>query len=112
MAKDDEQELLRQMQADMHAIANTNMPFGKYGPDHFPPLGMPIFDLPAEYLAWFASKDAWPKGRLGRLLRIVHQMKVDGSDFAFDAMRKANGGPTPLRKPRQRIWKALPSEDC
>lgn len=111
MANDDEQDLVEQMQADMQAIASTCMPFGKYGPASIPPHGMPIYDLPAEYLAWFASKNSWPKGRLGRLLRIVHQMKVDGSDFAFESMRKANGGPTPLRKPRQRIWRS-PDENA
>ena len=29
------------------------MPFGKYGPLHFPPRGVPLYDLPVEYLAWF-----------------------------------------------------------
>lgn len=99
-------DLTQRMQADMQAIANTHMPFGKYGPNLFPPHGLPIYDLPAEYLGWFASKDSWPKGRLGRLLRIVHQMKADGSDFAFDPIRQANGGPSLLRKPRQRQWLA------
>lgn len=98
------------MKADLQAIANMHMPFGKYGPGSFPPAGLPIYDLPAEYLAWFASKNAWPKGRLGHLLRIVHQMKVDGSDFAFDPMRKANGGPSQLRKPRQREWRSSDSD--
>lgn len=89
---------------DLDAIAKTHMPFGKYGPQNHPPAGVPIYDLPAEYLGWFASKNSWPKGRLGQLLQIVHQMKADGSDTAFDAMRKANGGPTRLRPKRQTVW--------
>lgn len=98
-------ELAARMAADLQAIENTNMPFGKYGPQHFPPDGIPIFDLPAEYLGWFAKK-GFPKGRLGLLLQIVHQMKADGSDTAFDGMRRRRGGRTPLREPRAREWHA------
>src|SRR5262245_32382725 len=31
-------------------IARWHMPFGKYGPQHYPPNGVPLYDLPAEYL--------------------------------------------------------------
>lgn len=98
-------DIQQRMADDLKAIASTRMPFGKYGPGSFPPDGIPIYDLPAEYLGWFASKNSWPKGRLGELLRMVHQMKADGSDTAFDPMRKANGF-TRFRKPRQREWRA------
>lgn len=93
------------MAEDMAAIERMRMPFGKFGPRHFPPHGVPIFDLPAEYLAWFNQK-GFPKGRLGELLKIVYQMKVDGSDLAFDPMRKRNGGRTVLREQRRREWTA------
>lgn len=96
------------MQADLADIERYRMPFGKYGPDAFPPHGAPIYDLPAEYLSWFANRAGFPKGRLGELLRIVYQMKVDGSDCVFDPMRKRNGGKTPLRTPRRREWKLRP----
>jgi uncharacterized protein (DUF3820 family) len=89
------------MAADLAAIARMRMPFGKYGPDHFPPRGIPIYDLPAEYLQWFAQR-GWPRDELGRLLEIVYQMKADGSDSAFDPIRRAAGGRVPLRKPRER----------
>ncbi|MCB1226562.1 MAG: DUF3820 family protein [Verrucomicrobiales bacterium] len=92
------------MQEDMAAIARTFMPFGKYGPTHFPPQGLPIYDLPAEYLGWFAQKAGWPKGKLGRLLQVVYQMKVDGSDMVFDPLRRARGGRRPLRPERQKSW--------
>lgn len=98
-------DLAAQMAEDLAAIEKMWMPFGKFGPDHFPPSGVPIYDLPAEYLAWFAQK-GFPKGKLGRLLKIVYQMKVDGSDFAFEPMRKRNGGRTPLRAERKRVWDA------
>src|SRR4051812_32679015 len=98
-----EEERLRDwMAADLADIARTSIPFGKYGPEHYPPRGVPLYDLPVEYLAWFARKVAFPKGRLGELLRIVHQMKVDGLDEVFDQLRRKAGGRTPLRQPNRR----------
>ena len=38
------------MAADLAEIEKTRMPFGKFGPKSFPPAGVPIYDLPAEYL--------------------------------------------------------------
>jgi uncharacterized protein (DUF3820 family) len=94
-----EDERLRDwMAADLRDLAVARMPFGKFGPKQFPPLGVPLYDLPVEYLAWFARKDAFPKGRLGELLRMVHQMKVDGLDEVFDELRRRAGGKTPLRQ--------------
>lgn len=97
----DEDRLRDWMAADLADIASIRMPFGKFGPAHFPPRGVPLYDLPVEYLAWFSRKGAFPKGRLGELLRIVHQMKVDGLDGVFDEFRRQAGGRTSLR-PRER----------
>lgn len=82
--------------ADLADIASTFMPFGRFGPKAFPPRGVPLFDLPVEYLGWFAQR-GWPAGRIGELLRMVHQLKVDGCDEVFDRFRKARGGRTSLR---------------
>jgi hypothetical protein len=58
-----------------------------------------------EYLAWFARKDCFPQARLGELLRMVHQMKVDGLDSVFDPFRQRAGGRTRLRPPPgQKAW--------
>ena len=92
----DPDNLAARMAADLEEIERTRMPFGKFGPAAFPPHGIPIYDLPAEYLGWFAQK-GWPRSRLGELLHIVHQMKVDGSESAFDGMRKRAGGRSKLR---------------
>ena len=97
----DEERLRDWMAADLADIATTRMPFGKFGPVHSPPHGVPIYDLPVEYLAWFARRGGFPKGRLGELLRIVHQMKVDGLDEVFDEFRRKAGGKTPLRQPNR-----------
>lgn len=66
-------------EADLEEIARTEMPFGRYA-------GRRLHELPAEYLQWFAAK-GWPKGRLGQLMRMVYQMKADGSEVAFDRFR-------------------------
>lgn len=101
---DDNVDLQSQMAADLAEIGRTRMPFGKFGPQHFPPDGIPIYDLPAEYLMWFANKAGFPKGRFGQLLKMVYQMKVDGSDSAFDGFRRKTSGKTELRKPRVRSF--------
>jgi uncharacterized protein (DUF3820 family) len=84
---------------DLAEIARTRMPFGKYGPDHFPPRGIPLYDLPLDYLIWFERK-GFPQGRFGELLRIVHQLKADGCDEVFDEFRRRHGGRTNLRERR------------
>ena len=91
-------ELAQRMAADLADIEKTHMPFGKFGPSFLPPNGVPIYDLPAEYLQWFATKAGWPRGRLGQLLQMVYQMKADGSEEVFAPMRRRNGGRTPLRQ--------------
>lgn len=97
-------DLAAQMQKDLAEIGRTFMPYGKFGPRHYPPNGFPIYDLPAEYLMWFANKGGFPKGRLGMLLKMVYQMKVDGSDMIFDIFRKQRGGRTDIRLPRKRSF--------
>ena len=95
--QEDADELRTRMAADLAEIGRTHMPFGKFGPLHFPPHGVPLYDLPAEYLMWFAHKGGFPKGRLGELMRMVLQMKVDGSDSVFAPFRRRAGGKTDLR---------------
>jgi uncharacterized protein (DUF3820 family) len=102
-------DLEARMRADLEEIGRTHMPFGKYGPQHFPPSGIPIYDIPAEYLGWFANKAGFPKGRLGVLLKIVHQMKSDGSDIAFDVFRGKHRR-TALRPEKQKSWRFDPPE--
>ncbi|MBT8044181.1 MAG: DUF3820 family protein [Verrucomicrobiae bacterium] len=82
-------------------IGNTFMPFGRYGPKEFPPHGVPIYDLPPEYLQWFAGK-GFPRGRLGELMAVVGEIKEVGMDSVFDPMRKARGGRVSVRKKKNR----------
>ena len=78
-------------------IGNSFMPFGRFGPKEFPPHGVPIFDLPPEYLAWFSER-GFPKGRLGELMAVVCEIKDVGMDSLFDPMRQARGGRRSIRK--------------
>lgn len=99
------EDLQGQAQRDLEEIGRTFMPFGKFGPEHYPPRGVPVFDLPVEYLGWFATKGGFPNGRLGQLLQMVYQMKVDGLDLIFDPLRTARGGRTPLRQSAPRNYR-------
>ena len=84
------------LEVDLADLGRMHMPFGKYGPAHYPPVGVPLYDLPLEYLMWFERR-GWPGGRLGELLKILHQLKADGCDEIFDRFRRARGGRTSLR---------------
>jgi uncharacterized protein len=97
-----DENLRERIAADLSDILAARMPFGKFGPEKFPPSGVSLFDLPIEYLQWFA-RQGFPKGRLGELLRIVHQLKIDGCDGIFDAERHKRGGRTDLRERRDQV---------
>ena len=90
--------------AQLELIGRYYMPFGMFGPKNYPPKGVPIYDLPAEYLAWFAL-NGFPEGRLGELLRVVYQTKADGCDAVFDSIRRKAGGRYKLRVANKRDWK-------
>lgn len=94
-----DREDLRNLLAEIGA---TCMPFGKFGPRDYPPRGVPIMDLPPEYLAWFKER-GFPKGRLGELLSIVFEVKQSGADAVFQPLRAVRGGRTQLRKARPRV---------
>ncbi len=55
------------------------MPFGKYR-------GRLLIDLPEPYVVWFA-RQGFPEGKLGRMLRTVYEIKVNGLEFLFDPLR-------------------------
>ena len=61
----------------LEEVGATSMPFGKFGPKEYPPHGVPICDLPPEYLGWFKER-GFPKGRLGELLETVYEIKSCG----------------------------------
>ena len=84
-------------------IGQMRMPFGKFGIKAYPPAGVPIMDLPMEYLAWFYER-GFPKGRLGELMAQVFEIKSVGMDSVFDPLRQAAGGRYPLQAARRRSF--------
>ena len=77
------------LEALLGEIVNTRMPFGKFGPEAWPPSGRPIDELPLEYLEWFRQRGGFPRGRLGKLMAFVHQVKAVGMDVVFEPGRRA-----------------------
>lgn len=84
-------------------IGKTRMPFGKFGIKAYPPGGVPIMDLPEEYLAWFKER-GFPKGRLGELMAEVWEIKAVGMDRVFDPLRQTNGGRFRLQPTRRKSF--------
>lgn len=82
--------------ATLEDIGRARMPFGRFGPHRYPPDGVPLIDLPFEYLEWF-EKRGWPRGRLGILMTFVYHTKLAGADEIFDPWRTRFGGRTNLR---------------
>ncbi len=61
-------------------LAEYRMPFGKYET-------WLLIDLPEPYVIWFANK-GFPNGELGKMLGLVHEIKVNGLEYLFDPLRK------------------------
>jgi len=91
-------------------IGNMMMPFGRFGPKEFPPHGIPIMDLPPEYLHWFRER-GFPKGRLGELMEAVCEIKDVGMDCVFDPMREARGGRVSVRKRKNKRGDSVQFEE-
>jgi uncharacterized protein (DUF3820 family) len=65
---------------ELLVLAAMRMPFGKYQ-------GRLLIDLPEPYVIWFANK-GFPEGELGRMLRTVYEIKVNGLEYLFTPLRK------------------------
>lgn len=64
---------------DLIHIAQYEMPFGKYQ-------GRKLIDLPEPYLLWFADR-GFPEGRLGELLTLTLEIKINGLEYLIDPLR-------------------------
>lgn len=65
--------------AFLEKLLKTRMPFGKYS-------GRFLIDLPEPYVVWF-SRQGFPKGELGKMLQIVHEIKINGLEPLFGPLR-------------------------
>lgn len=65
---------------DLELLLVRTMPYGKYK-------GRLIADLPGHYLAWFA-REGFPKGELGRLLALMHEIDHNALGGLLAPLRK------------------------
>ena len=65
----------------LQLLLTREMPFGKYK-------GRLIADLPGDYLNWFA-REGFPKGEIGRLLALMHEIDHNGLAALLEPLRKA-----------------------
>ena len=61
-------------------FAETKMPVGKYA-------GRLLIVLPEPYVVWFHQK-GFPKGKLGEMLGLLYEIKVNGLEDLFEPFRK------------------------
>ena len=64
---------------DLKKLVTQSMPFGKYK-------GRLLADLPGNYLTWFA-REGFPKGELGRLLALMHEIDHNGLSHLLQPLR-------------------------
>jgi uncharacterized protein (DUF3820 family) len=64
----------------LRELAAMRMPFGKYA-------GVRLVDLPEPYVVWFA-RQGFPAGKLGTMLGVVYEIKVNGLEYLFDPLRQ------------------------
>ena len=66
--------------SELLELSRMRMPFGKYA-------GTLLIDLPEPYVVWFANK-GFPEGKLGRMLRTVLEIKINGLEYLFEPLRR------------------------
>lgn len=67
----------------LELFVTREIPFGKYK-------GRLIADLPGHYLAWFA-REGFPKGQLGQLLALMHELDHNDLRALVEPLRKRPG---------------------
>ena len=61
-------------------VVKMQMPFGKFKDSV-------LCDLPVSYLEWFQRK-GFPKGKLGVLLEIIYEIKINGLEDLLKPLKK------------------------
>lgn len=73
----------------LQQLVTMEMPYGKHK-------GRLLADLPGNYLNWFA-REGFPRGELGRLLALMHEIDHNGLSSLLDPLRnrrpRAGGDP-------------------
>ncbi|WP_455210616.1 DUF3820 family protein [Kaarinaea lacus] len=79
MTDHQEADFLPADSAELLKLASYRMPFGKYR-------NRLLIDLPEPYVVWFANK-GFPEGELGKMMRILHEIKINGLEYLFAPLR-------------------------
>jgi uncharacterized protein (DUF3820 family) len=61
-------------------LVTTPMPYGKYA-------GHLIADIPEHYLMWM-GREGFPKGKLGQLLALMYEIRLNGLEKLLTPLRK------------------------
>ena len=61
-------------------LVTVRMPFGQYK-------DRVLCDLPGHYLEWFSRK-GFPPGKLGALLALMHEIRLNGLEYLLKPLRK------------------------
>ncbi len=61
-------------------LAKTRMPYGKFK-------GRFLIDLPEHYIVWYHAK-GFPKGKLGMMLGLVYELKLNGLEYLIRNIQK------------------------
>ena len=77
MANEKASPIDREMLLD---LVTVRMPFGKYK-------NRILCDLPEPYLVWLQRK-GFPEGRIGFLLSVLYEIKLNGLEYLLKELRK------------------------
>ncbi|MCT8339938.1 DUF3820 family protein [Flavobacteriaceae bacterium TK19130] len=61
-------------------LANYKMPFGKYK-------GCFLLDIPEYYYTWFRQK-GFPDGKLGRMMKEMYELKINGLESVLRPLQE------------------------
>lgn len=61
-------------------LVTMKMPYGKYK-------GVTLMNLPEPYLVWYKQK-GFPKGKLGELLGLLYEIKLNGLEYLLEPLKK------------------------
>lgn len=62
--------------------ANMKMPYGKYK-------GIYLIDIPEYYIVWYKNK-GFPSGKLGMMLELVYELKLNGLEEILRKIRRVS----------------------
>lgn len=65
---------------ELITLAHTKMPYGKYKNRY-------LIDLPEHYIVWYHNK-GFPKGKLGDMLKMVYELKINGLEDLVKTIQK------------------------